>query len=115
MLQQPAQWNESEKEWSWLQIQGEEDDADEEEPKEEKEGGGGEAEAQPPLFYTKSGEIRIKIHCVRYHPIPSLVVQAEQKAAGLPVEGTAAFPHSPMTVIGRADGTGLGMIGWAWG
>jgi DNA-directed RNA polymerase III subunit RPC8 len=92
MLQQPSQWQEATSEWTWTM----------------------ESE-DPPLYYTLGSEIRFKVHAVRYHPVPSLETQHEQRAAGLPVEGTAALPHTPMTVVGRVDGTGLGMIGWEWG
>ena len=92
MLQQPAIWNEAGREWSWAMEEGE-----------------------PPLYYTRGGEIRIKVHNTKFYSIPSLAKQAEQRVAGELVEGTAAYPHAPMVVVGRADSTGLGMIGWAWG
>lgn len=92
MLQQPAQWHEAGREWSWAME-----------------------ENEPPLYYTRGGEIRIKTHGIKFHAVPSLAKQAEQRAAGEAVEGSAALPHAPMVVVGRADSTGLGMIGWAWG
>lgn len=92
MLQQPAQWHEAGREWSWAME-----------------------EEEPPLYYTRGGEIRIKTHGIKFYAVPSLAKQAEQRAAGEAVEGSAALPHAPMVVVGRADSTGLGMIGWAWG
>lgn len=94
LLQQPAVWQESSSEWVW---------AFDDPPN------------SPPLYYTRGEEIRVKVHAVRYHHVPSLATQAEQKKAGLLVEGTAARPHVPMEVVARVDNTGLGMIGWAWG
>lgn len=93
LLQQPAHWNEASSEWSWTM-----NDPD-----------------TPPLFYTRGQEVRFKVHAVRFHQLPSLAVQAEQRRTGMPVEGTPLKPHVPMEVVGRVDSTGLGMIAWAWG
>lgn len=92
MLQQPAVWNAEESEWCWLM---DEDSA--------------------PLFYSRKGEIRLKVHAVEYSHIPSLQFQAEERKCGELVTGSAAKPHVPMLLCGRADSTGLGMISWAWG
>ncbi len=93
LLQQPAIWQESISSWTWAF------DPD-----------------SPSAFFSPRGdEIRIKVHAVRFHHVPSLAAQAEQKTAGLPVEGTAAHPHVPMEVAARIDSTGLGMVGWEWG
>lgn len=92
MLQQPAAWDEAAGEWSWAME-----------------------ESEAPLQYSKGAEVRVRVHGVRFTPVPSLAAQAAQRAEGLPVEGTAEAPHAPMTVVARCDGTGLGLIGWDWG
>lgn len=93
MLQQPAEWAEESKEWMWKMENG----------------------SDPAFFYQKDMPIRVKVQSVKYHPLPSVATQKEQRKKGVAVEGTKENPHTPMVVIGRADGTGLGMIRWDWG
>ncbi len=91
LLLQPAKFSEAEREWYW------------------------EMDDSTPLFYTRGGDVRFKVHGVSYTPIPSLQAQTEQKKAGNAVLGSAEAPHVPMAVVGRADSNGLGMICWDWG
>lgn len=51
------------------------------------------------LYYSVNGKIRLKVHAVKF------ASSAEMKESTVPC----------MSVIGRADSTGLGMVGWEWG
>lgn len=81
LLQQPAQWVESSKEWCWKM----------------------EEEAEP-LFYSLHGKIRLKVHGVTFAS-PDLDQGSGKSTSGAPC----------MSVVGRADSTGLGMLAWEWG
>jgi len=91
MLPQPAVWKSAEREWAWRVEDGDQE-----------------------LFFGRNAEIRFRVDSVDYPPLPSLQAQAEDRAAGNPVLGTAERPHVPMAIVGRADATGLGMTAWGW-
>lgn len=94
MLQADSVWHSDSKEWSWTAFSDED---------------------TPPLYMVRNEQVRLKVHSVKFPPLPSLAIQTEQQHRHEPVLGTAERPHVPMEVIGRMDGPGLGMVSWEWG
>jgi len=55
-------------------------------------------EDSDPLYYTLGGKIRFKVHAVKF-------LSSDEAGKDVPL----------CSVIGRSDGTGLGMLAWEWG